>query len=146
MWKNRWQIRWRNVRKWLKPAKNAGVPLFVAYHRRALPGFNKLREIIESGEIGKVRFVNIEMYRTPRPYDYNTEGNWRIQPGISGGGYFHDMASHQLDYLDWFSDRWWKRRNCRQSGRTLSCRWYGVSILIVWKRRGGHGYLVFYHR
>ena len=86
--------------KMIEACKNAGVPLFVAYYRRALPGFNKLREIIESGEIGKVRFVNIEMYRTPRPYDYNTEGNWRIQPGISGGGYFHDMASHQLDYLD----------------------------------------------
>lgn len=80
--------------------KKANVPLFVAYYRRALPGFNKLRSIIESGKIGEIKFVNIEMYRSPRPYDFNLEGNWRILPEISGGGYFHDMASHQLDYLD----------------------------------------------
>lgn len=84
----------------IEACAKANVPLFVAYYRRALPGFNKLKNIIESGKIGEIRFVNIEMYRTPRPYDYNLEGNWRILPEISGGGYFHDMASHQLDYLD----------------------------------------------
>lgn len=87
-------------RKMIDACKAADVPLFVAFYRRALPGFNTLREIIESGKIGDVRFVNIEMYRCPRSYDYHPEGNWRILPEISGGGHFHDLASHQLDYLD----------------------------------------------
>jgi len=30
-----------------------------------------------------------------------TETNWRVHPEISGGGYFHDLASHQLDFLDY---------------------------------------------
>ena len=25
---------------------------------------------------------------------------WRVDPAISGGGHFFDLASHQLDYLD----------------------------------------------
>jgi predicted dehydrogenase len=25
--------------------------------------------------------------------------NWRVQPEISGGGYFHDLAPHQLDLM-----------------------------------------------
>lgn len=30
------------------------------------------------------------------------ETNWRVKPEIAGGGYFHDLASHQLDYLRFF--------------------------------------------
>jgi predicted dehydrogenase len=26
--------------------------------------------------------------------------NWRVNPKIAGGGYFYDLASHQLDFLD----------------------------------------------
>jgi len=26
--------------------------------------------------------------------------NWRVDPDIAGGGYFYDLASHQLDFLD----------------------------------------------
>lgn len=85
----------------IEACEKASVPLFVAYYRRRLPGFLKLKELIENGEIGDVRFVNIEMYRVPRSYDLNIENNWRVFPEISGGGHFHDLASHQLDFLDY---------------------------------------------
>ncbi len=91
---------WEECQEMIEACRNADVPLFVAYYRRALPGFNTLREIIQSGKIGSVRFVDIEMWRAPRSYDLNTHGNWRVLPEISGGGHFHDLASHQLDYLD----------------------------------------------
>ncbi|VBB46482.1 putative dehydrogenase [uncultured Paludibacter sp.] len=87
-------------KKMIEACEKADVPLFVAYYRRALEGFKKVSEIIEKGEIGKIRFVNIEMYRSPLDIDYDLENNWRVLPEISGGGYLHDMASHQLDYLD----------------------------------------------
>jgi predicted dehydrogenase len=31
-----------------------------------------------------------------------TKDNWRIDPSISGGGLFHDLAPHQLDLLYYF--------------------------------------------
>lgn len=80
--------------------REAEVPLYVAYYRRALPGFLRLKELIEKGAIGEVRFVSIEMHRSPRTYDVDATNNWRVVPEISGGGHFHDLASHQLDYLD----------------------------------------------
>ncbi len=81
--------------------RKANVPLFVAYYRRTLPGFLKVKELIESGIIGDIRFVNIEMYQSSQPnMIVQQENNWRVLPEISGGGYFHDLASHQLDYLD----------------------------------------------
>jgi len=81
--------------------KNAGVPLFVAYYRRALPFFLKIKELIETNEIGDVRFVNIRMYqRLNQPINSPENNNWRIIPEIAGGGHFYDLASHQFDFLD----------------------------------------------
>ena len=79
----------------------ANVPLFVAYYRRTLPGFLKVKELIENGTIGKIRAVNIEMYKPISEWDLkNADTNWRVDPEIAGGGYFHDLASHELDFLD----------------------------------------------
>ncbi len=79
----------------------AGVPLFVAYYRRTLPGFLKVKELVESGLLGDIRFVNIEMNQPVQPQLVaSSDENWRVFPEIAGGGYFHDLASHQFDYLD----------------------------------------------
>lgn len=77
------------------------LPLYVAYYRRALPNFLKVKEFVENGAIGDIRMVNIEMIKAAQP-DVITmlEDNWRVNPEISGGGYFYDLASHQLDFLD----------------------------------------------
>jgi len=83
--------------------RDAGVPLFVAYYRRALPKFLKVKEWIDSGAIGVLRYVTTRMERGPRPEDLNRDGlPWRVVPEISGGGYFHDLACHTLDLLDFF--------------------------------------------
>jgi len=85
-----------------KISAKTGVPLFVAYYRRQLPGYLKVQELISQGRIGDVRLVNIRMYSPPKPGDMNIKDvPWRITPEISGGGHFVDLASHQLDYLDY---------------------------------------------
>lgn len=84
--------------------KEAQVPLFVAYYRRMLPNFLKIRQLVQDGTIGDVRFVDIKLYKTLRPDIVGASGsedNWRVFPEIAGGGYFYDLASHQLDYLDY---------------------------------------------
>jgi predicted dehydrogenase len=82
-------------------SRETGQPLFVAYYRRKLPMFLKLKEIVDSKRIGDIRFVNIQLHFPARPEeaDPNAAAGWRVFPEISGGGHFHDMASHQLDYL-----------------------------------------------
>jgi predicted dehydrogenase len=76
------------------------VPVFVAYYRRALPGFLKVKDLIESGNIGNVRFVQIQLFVPPSEDEKAGKFSWRVDPEISGGGHFFDLASHQLDYLD----------------------------------------------
>lgn len=85
----------------IKVCKEAGVPLFVAYYRRTLPNFLKIKSLIEEGTIGEVRYVQVVMNQPAHPdVKDDITVNWRIDPEIAGGGYFYDLGSHQLDYLD----------------------------------------------
>lgn len=77
------------------------IPVFVAYYRRSLSGFLKVKDLIEKGEIGEVIEINLKLYLPARAEDYQSDNlPWRVIPEISGGGYFFDLAAHQLDYLD----------------------------------------------
>ena len=77
-----------------------GVPCFVAYYRRYLPYFQKVKALIKEGTIGNVINIQIRFAQPPRNLDYNRENlPWRVQPDIAGGGYFYDLAPHQLDLL-----------------------------------------------
>ena len=79
----------------------AGVPLYVAYYRRALPRFLKIKELLDSGVIGDVRAVKVTLLQTLRPaYRDPAHRPWRVIPEIAGGGLFVDMGSHMLDFLD----------------------------------------------
>ena len=87
----------------IKACEQAGVPLFVAYYRRKLPHFLKIKELLDQGEIGDIRTVHINLKQVLTPNLVSqTETNWRVIPEIAGGGYFYDLASHQLDLLDFF--------------------------------------------
>lgn len=79
----------------------ANVPLFVAYYRRALPRFLKVKELIDGGAIGEVRYVTVLLSQRPVAEDIDPDNlPWRVLPEISGGGRFVDMGSHTLDFLD----------------------------------------------
>ena len=82
-------------------SEQTGVPCFVAYYRRYLPYFQKIKQIINEGRIGNVMNVQIKFSVPPRDLDYNSGPNlpWRLQPDIAGAGYFYDLAPHQLDLI-----------------------------------------------
>ncbi len=83
--------------------KDNRVPLFVAYYRRSLPKFLKVKELLEEGYIGKVRSVLVRLFLPTFDKDF-PQGNlpWRVIPEIAGGGLFFDLASHTLDILDFY--------------------------------------------
>lgn len=81
-------------------ARRYKLPVFVAYYRRTLPGFLKIKSLIESGEIGKPRFANFQIFNYLSDNEKAGRLPWRVIPSIAGAGHFFDLASHQLDYLD----------------------------------------------
>jgi len=76
----------------------AGVPLWVAYYRRALPRFLKLRQLVNDGAVGRVTSVHVQV--TDRLATGADAGNWRFDPEAAGAGLFFDLASHCVDLLD----------------------------------------------
>lgn len=90
----------------LAVSEQTGVKLTVAHYRRELPLFKKVKELIEEGAIGEVRFINLLMLQgAENSIITQTEDNWRVNPAVSGGGLFHDLAPHQLDMmLNYFGD------------------------------------------
>lgn len=68
----------------------------VAYYRRALPRFERLREIVQGGDLGRV--ISVEARQFTRPGSHSAQP-WKTEPAIGGGGLFVDMQSHTLDWL-----------------------------------------------
>jgi predicted dehydrogenase len=87
----------------IRVSEETGKPLFVAYYRRRLPVFLKIKELIDTKEIGDVKYLNVQLHHPLKPEDMDPGDlpAWRVIPEISGGGYFHDLASHQFDYLEY---------------------------------------------
>lgn len=74
-----------------------GIPLFIAYYRRSLPRFNKVKSLLDEGTIGTVRHIDWYLSRTPSEKDKSKDYNWRTDAKIAYAGYFEDLASHGLD-------------------------------------------------
>jgi len=89
------------ARRMVEGFKAKGVPLFVAYYRRAMPRFLKVKEILESGVLGDFKKFQY-VYQDAQMQARKEPVPWRLQPEYSGGGLFLDLGSHALDLLDYF--------------------------------------------
>ena len=86
----------------VEACKAARTPLWVAFYRRAMPLFAKVKELVDSGAIGKVRYVSVHHQEiTPAEGFESLPASWRYVPEIGGGGVFVDIGSHAFDFLDY---------------------------------------------
>lgn len=77
--------------------RKGDVPLFIAYYRRSLPRFLKVKQWLDDGLIGEVRHIHWQKTKPPSELDLSKKYNWRTDLAIARGGYFDDLASHGLD-------------------------------------------------
>ena len=98
-------------------SKNTGVKMVIAHYRRALPLFLEVKNLVESNAIGEVKSVQIEMLK-PASGNFNPSENWRLDPNMAGGGYFYDLAPHQLDLVFYFFGNAvsYEGKACNQAG------------------------------
>lgn len=92
-----------SAERMMKAAEKNGK-LVVAHYRRAQPLFQKIKQLIAQKIIGEIRFARLAFYKKSlSPADLGIEKiAWRVNPGLAGGGLFHDLAPHQLDLLYYF--------------------------------------------
>ncbi len=94
-------MRFEECREIVDVCAEQGVRLFVAFYRRAMPRFLKIKEWIDGGAIGEVLNVRAVQHQPPAPEDLSRATlPWRLKPEVSGGGKFLDMGIHELDLFD----------------------------------------------
>jgi predicted dehydrogenase len=106
-------------RRMVEGFRAKGVPLFVAYYRRALPRFLKVKELVDTGVLGRIESVSnvLASGRMSRAEASSTPA-WRMRAEESGAGIFMDMPAHTLDLLDfWFGPLKVVEATVRNEGR-----------------------------
>lgn len=92
--------------KMVEASDRYGTKLTVAHYRRALPLFIKVKELLTAGAIGQVLFACIHILQPAKNgLAVSLKEDWRIDPAVSGGGLFHDLAPHHLDIMIWLFGR-----------------------------------------
>lgn len=76
--------------------------LFVAYYRRALPRFLRIKQLLDEGTLGRITGISYRFSAAPGATPDPQNLPWRLQPAASGGGLFLDVGSHVLDLLDFY--------------------------------------------
>jgi predicted dehydrogenase len=79
----------------------AQCPLWVAYYRRALPRFLRVRELLRAGAIGQLTSIHVNV--TDPLATGEAAKAWRFDAEISGAGLFLDLASHYFDIIDFLT-------------------------------------------
>lgn len=91
------QVRELNELAAAKPHLTYGI----FFNQRMNPLYQKLKEIIDNGEIGGIRRTNWIITTWWRPQGYYDQGAWRATWEGEGGGVLVNQAPHQLDLLQW---------------------------------------------
>ncbi len=88
----------------MNAANETGVKLTVAHYRRGQPYFKKIKNLITQKTIGEIRFVRMNFCKKALSKEELQKPGiaWRVNPEISGGGLFHDLAPHGLDLMCYF--------------------------------------------
>lgn len=64
----------------IRVSEETGVPCFVAYYRRTLPYFQRVKQLIDDGMLGDISTVQIRFAIPPYATDYNRDTlPWRVK-------------------------------------------------------------------
>jgi predicted dehydrogenase len=91
------QVRELNEYAATKPKLTFGI----MFNQRTNPLYQKVKKIIDNGEIGKIRRTNWIITTWWRPQGYYEQSAWRATWEGEGGGVLVNQAPHQIDLLQW---------------------------------------------
>jgi predicted dehydrogenase len=87
------------------------------FNQRTDPVYQKLRQLVTSGELGQIRRVNWTVTDWFRPEAYYAHGGWRATWAGEGGGVLLNQCPHNLDLFQWIFGMPSKVRGFCQFGR-----------------------------
>jgi len=91
----------KNVLEMNEAAASSGKVFAMMYNQRTNPLYQKLRHLIQSGELGQIKRTNWIVTDWYRPQSYYDSSKWRATWRGEGGGVLLNQAPHQLDLWQW---------------------------------------------
>ena len=91
----------RQVREMNEAAAKTGKVFGVMFNQRTLDVFQKMRDLVQAGEIGEIRRVVYQITTWFRPQAYYDSGGWRATWAGEGGGVLVNQCPHNLDLWQW---------------------------------------------
>lgn len=82
-------------------AAHPDVAFGIMFNQRTNKLYQKIKEIIASGELGEIRRTSWMINSWWRPDSYYQQSDWRATWGGEGGGVLVNQAPHQLDLWQW---------------------------------------------
>lgn len=123
----------------IKNCEDNGVTLMCAYPVRFWPGIVKLKEMVDSGEYGRVMQMSIWTEQLTKGADPNGRPSWSHTARL-GGGQFFSHGCHYVDLLLWFLGTPVKGIHF---GTRVGTEWLlkeGTSTAIMYFENGAIGY------
>lgn len=82
-------------------AEKSGKIFGIMYNQRTNPCFQKIKHMIDSGEIGGIKRISWVITDWYRPQAYHDSAAWRSKWATEGGGTLINQNPHQLDLWQW---------------------------------------------
>src|SRR5699024_148516 len=82
-------------------AGRPGLTFGIMFNQRNNPLYQRIKQIVDDGEIGGIRRTNWVITTWWRPRGYYEQSAWRATWGGEGGGVLVNQAPHQLDLWQW---------------------------------------------
>jgi nucleoside-diphosphate-sugar epimerase/predicted dehydrogenase len=89
------------VKEMIRTADQETVSLCVNNTRRMLPNVNRIKVIIEKGDIGKIKNIKIIEGNT---FAWQSATGFYVDPRVSNKGILIDLGAHILDLICWWMD------------------------------------------
>ncbi|MGO4937093.1 Gfo/Idh/MocA family protein [Fundicoccus sp. Sow4_H7] len=84
-------------------SQHSEVTYAIMFNQRNNPLYQRIKKIVEDGEIGSIRRTNWIITTWYRPDAYYQQSEWRATWGAEGGGVLVNQAPHQLDLIQWIA-------------------------------------------
>ncbi|MBO5897625.1 MAG: Gfo/Idh/MocA family oxidoreductase [Clostridia bacterium] len=93
------------------------------FNQRTNPLYAKMRDMVQSGELGQIRRTSWIITNWYRPQAYYDSGSWRATWSGEGGGVLLNQCPHNLDLWQWITGM-----PCKISANLHFGKWHDIEV------------------
>ena len=91
----------KQVREMNEAAKKQDKVFGIMYNQRTNPMYKKIKDMVESGQLGHIKRITWIVTNWYRPQSYHDSSAWRSSWEFEGGGTLINQNPHQIDLWQW---------------------------------------------